>query len=178
MSLTSPSTHEGGSNPATGPVRGDWRNPHTGPDWHNWSPRPGVPLSPRPAAATIARDRRQLQAEALHGGTPLNPQTNTHIHKGFHTSTTPRKCSGPGLPRLPVQRPWCPKSSVPRGEPCLPSSSTRLPGGGLGRQCTRRVHGAGGLRAGLCRRPSEALAAAPPSSFTFSALTHRPPTPA
>lgn len=72
-------------------------------------------------------------------------------------------------------RPWRPKYSAPRGELCPPFSSTRLPGGGLGRQCVRRVHGAGGLRSGLCR-PSEALAAAPPSSFTFSALTHRPPT--
>lgn len=171
---------------ATGSVWGGWRNPRIGPDGIRWSLRPGVSLWPRPIAATIARGRRQLRAGALPGGTTpqhtyiyTHTQTNTHTcthayTRAFTSAPLAESAPGSGLPRLPEQRPGRPMHPAPCGEPCPPSCAG-LPGWGLGRQCARRVHGAGGLRAGLCRR-SEALAAAPPSSFTFSALTHRPPT--
>lgn len=142
------------------------------------------PCTPPPAPSTCDCHYCKGQETApscLHGGIELPPLTHppthtyTNVHKGFPSNTSlAESVPMQGLTRLPEQRPGRPKSSTPREEP-RPPSWARLPCGGLGHQCTRSVHGAGGLRAGLCR-PTGALAAAPPSSFTFSALTHRPPT--
>lgn len=96
-----PSCHEAGCKPATGPARGGWRNPHTGPDGHPWSPRPEVPLSPRPAAATITRGRRQPQAEVLHRGSAPHPRPrHTHLYtRAFTPAPLTESAPGPGLPR-------------------------------------------------------------------------------
>lgn len=102
----------------------------------------------------------------------------------FPAGRGPAARRGEGAPsRAPFARPPTPpreravRESEPREAPGRAPPDC-LPGGGLGHQGAGRVHGVGGrgTRAALGPGRVRRSLPPPPPSFTFSALTHRPPT--
>lgn len=84
---------------ATGPARSGWRNLCMGPDRLSWSFRPRVSWSPSAHDCHYCKGQGAAQSwvSARRDNTPSTHPRPTHIYtniyKGFHSSTSRRKCS-------------------------------------------------------------------------------------